>query len=328
MNGARYRLASPPEPIVWRPGFGPRYTLFVDVEEQFDWTAPFERTRHSTSAMAVFPEAHARFREQGVALTCLVDYPIVDDPAAVEILRDVVADGRSEIGAQLHPWVNPPFGEPLTPAMSFAGNLPEGLEAAKLRLLTDAIATAFGRRPRAYRAGRYGVGPDTVAALTALGYRVDSSVRPGYDYSAEGGPDFSLSDPRPCRRGALLSVPLSTLYVGALRGGGAGLYRALGRVPYARGVASRLGLLSRVALTPEDMPIGAALEAVTIAVGEGVELLNFAFHSPSLVPGNTPYVRDAADLRTFHDWWSAMLTRLDRLGVRNASLDEILENAL
>ena len=39
--------------------------------------------------MAAFPEAHARFREQGVALTCLVDYPIVDDPAAVEILRDV-----------------------------------------------------------------------------------------------------------------------------------------------------------------------------------------------------------------------------------------------
>ncbi|MEG8022329.1 polysaccharide deacetylase family protein [Sphingomonas aerolata] len=328
MNDARYRLASPPDPIVWRPGFAPRYTLFVDVEEQFDWNAPFERTRYSTSAMAAFPEGHARFREQGVALTCLVDYPIVDDPAAVEILRDVVADGRSEIGAQLHPWVNPPFGEPLTPAMSFAGNLPEGLEAAKLRLLTDAIATAFGRRPRAYRAGRYGVGPDTVAALAALGYRVDSSVRPGYDYSAEGGPDFSLSDPRPCRRGALLSVPLSTLYVGALRGGGAGLYRALGRVPYARGVASRLGLLSRVALTPEDMPIGAALEAVTIAVGEGVELLNFAFHSPSLVPGNTPYVRDATDLRTFHDWWSAMLTRLDRLGVRNASLDEILENAL
>ena len=65
MNGARYRLASPPEPIVWRPGFGPRYTLFVDVEEQFDWNAPFERTRHSTSAMAAFPEAHARFREQG-----------------------------------------------------------------------------------------------------------------------------------------------------------------------------------------------------------------------------------------------------------------------
>ncbi len=328
MNDARYRPASPPEPIVWRPGFAPRYTLFVDVEEQFDWNAPFERTRHSTSAMAAFPEAHARFREQGVALTCLVDYPIVDDPAAVEILRDVVADGRSEIGAQLHPWVNPPFGEPLTPAMSFAGNLPEGLEAAKLRSLTNAIATAFGRRPRAYRAGRYGVGPDTVATLTALGYRLDSSVRPGYDYSAEGGPDFSSSDPRPCRVGALLSVPLSTLYVGALRGRGAALYRTLGRVPYARGVASRLGLLSRVALTPEDMPIGAALEAVTIAVGEGVELLNFAFHSPSLVPGNTPYVRDAADLRTFHDWWSAMLTRLDRLGVRNASLDEILENAL
>ena len=60
-----------------------------------------------------------------------------------------------------------------------------------------------------------------------------------------------------------------------------------------------MGLLSRVALTPEDMPIDDAIKAVRVAVGEGVPVLNFAFHSPSLVPGHTPYVRTAADLVRF-----------------------------
>ncbi len=320
-------MPSAAQRVVWREGFGQRFTVFVDVEEEFDWRAPIDRTRHATTAMAAFPAAHQAFAARGVALTCLVDYPIVGDPAAVDSLRAVAADGRSEIGAQLHPWVNPPFSEPLTPAMSYAGNLSPGDESAKLTILTDAIAAAFGSRPRAYRAGRYGVGPATHGLLEDLGYQADSSIRPGYDYGADGGPDFSRIGHEPYRVGRLLELPLTTLYIGRLRRRGADVYRALGRVPHARGLASRLGLLSRIALTPEDMPLADALEAVTEATGEGVALLNFSFHSPSLVPGNTPYVRDAADLRAFHGWWAAMLDRLDRLGVANASLDEILENA-
>jgi len=62
------------------------------------------------------------------------------------------------------PWVNPPFDEALTVANSFAGNLPEAIERAKLRVLTDRITEAFGRRPQVYRAGRYGIRPEQRAA--------------------------------------------------------------------------------------------------------------------------------------------------------------------
>ena len=55
-------------------------------------------------------------------------------------------DGRSAVGTQLHPWVNPPFDEEVTAANSFVGNLPAALEAAKLDVLTDAITPAFGTR--------------------------------------------------------------------------------------------------------------------------------------------------------------------------------------
>ncbi|PMZ78898.1 WalW protein, partial [Pseudomonas sp. FW306-2-11AD] len=81
-------------------------------------------------------------------------------------------------------------------------------------------------------------------------------------------------------------------------------------VPKGRGLFARTHLLARVALTPEDMPQHDALEAIAVAVGEGVRLLNFSFHSPSLVPGHTPYVRDAADLAAFYGWWEAILSDL------------------
>ena len=324
--GHAYR---PPRPtdaqrVVWPATFGTRFTVFVDVEEEFDWRARPDRRNRATTAMAAFPEAHSRFAERGVGLTCMIDHPIAIDPAAIAILSRVVEDGRSEIGTQLHAWVNPPFDEDTTSAASYAGNLPRALEAAKLENLTAAITTAFGKSPRAYRAGRYGIGPRSFELLAALGYRIDSSVRPGYDYRADGGPDFRMADAGAYRAEGIVELPLTTVFTGRARRGGARLYRALGAIPKGRGLFARTGLLSRIALTPEDMPIEAALEAVAVAAGEGLGLLNLSFHSPSLVPGHTPYVRDAADLRRFHGWWATVLDALDRRGIRNASLDEIL----
>ncbi len=319
----------PPRPtdaqrVIWPDDFGTRFTVFVDVEEEFDWGAPLDSRNRATTAMAAFPEAHRRFADRGVGLNCMVDYPIATDPAAVAILSRVVEDARSEIGTQLHAWVNPPFEGGTTIAASYAGNLPEALESAKLETLTAAITTAFGSAPRAYRAGRYGIGPRSFALLGGLGYRIDSSVRPGYDYSTDGGPNFTAAGAQAYRSGDILELPLTTVFTGLARRGGGMLYRALGQVPKGRGVFARTGLLSRIALTPEDMPIEAALEAVAVAVGEGLRLLNLSFHSPSLAPGNTPYVRDAADLKRFHAWWTTMLDALDRRGIRNASLDEII----
>lgn len=321
-----YRPEPPPpgELVEWPRDFGTRFTVFVDTEEEFDWNAPLTRDAHGTAAVAALPAAHARFAERGVPLTYLIDYPIVSDPRAVDVLRALVADGVSAIGTQLHPWVNPPFDEALTPANSFVGNLPEALEAAKLDALTQAITAAFGTAPVAYRAGRYGIGPATLRLLAARGYALDSSMRARYDYGGEGGPDFGAIGNAAFRRTGMVELPLTTVYTGRARVGGAALYRMLGRVPKGRGVFARAGLLSRVALTPEEMPLADALEAIAVALGEGVRLLNFSFHSPSVAPGYTPYVGDAADLAAFYRWWEVVLDELARRGVRVASLAEIL----
>ena len=130
------------------------------------------------------------------------------------------------------------------------------------------------------------------------------------------------------RLGSLIEVPLTSVFTGALRGRGPGLYPVLGRVPHGRGIAARSGLLQRIALTPEDMPIEQALAAVRIAVrDEGQRLLTFSFHSPSLEPGHTPYVRDARDLDRFWHWWDRMFAELDALGVRPTTLEAMLAAA-
>ena len=326
-GGYRPPAPAPADLIAWPADFGTRFTVFVDTEEEFDWDAPLGRTTHGVSAIAALPDAHRRFAERGVPLTYMVDYPIATDPRAIDILRTALADGVSAVGTQLHPWVNPPFDEALTPANSYAGNLPEATEAAKIDALSDAITTAFGKRPVAYRAGRYGIGRNTLRLLGARGYRLDSSMRSRYSYSADGGPDFAAIANHAFRVGSIVEVPLTTVYTGLARAGGTRLHRALGAVPKGRGLFARAGLLSRVALTPEDMPTKDALEAIAVAVGEGVRLLNFAFHSPSVAPGFTPYVRDAADLKRFHAWWDAVLTDLARRGVRAASLDQVIAAA-
>lgn len=328
----RYRPSAPEgsQRIAWPDDFGTRFTILVDTEEEFDWQAPLAREAQATTAIAALPDAHRRFVDQGAALAYLVDWPVIASPLAAEVLRRLAEDHGATIGTQLHPWVNPPLDEPLTPANSFPGNLPRDLEAAKLDRLTAAIEVAIGRRPRLYRAGRYGLGPATLELLADRGYRLDSSMRARYDYRPAGGPDFGAIGNHAFRAGpagAVIELPLTTVFTGAARTGGERLYRLLGRMPHGRGVFARAGLLSRVALTPEDMPLDDALEAVRVAVGEGVRVLNFSFHSPSLVPGHTPYVRDAADLAAFRGWWQAVLALLATLGVSTATPDDLIAAA-
>lgn len=326
-EGYRVPSATTDALVSWPESFGTRFTIFVDTEEEFDWSAPLRREACATTAIRALPDAHRRFADRGVPLTYLVDYPIATSPEAIAVLGALTDDGRSEIGTQLHPWVNPPFEMDIREYNGFAGNLPLHLEEAKLVALTDAIERNFGRRPRVYRAGRYGVGPATPALLDRMGYRIDSSMRAGYDYSAQGGPDFTRIGNHGFRfgpGGRMIELPLTTVFLGLARRRGAAMYRMLGKVPFGRALAARSGVLSRVALTPEDMPVGEAMEAVRVAVGEGVRVLNLSFHSPSVEPGHTPYVRDARDLAAFHGWWDQVLALLDRLGVRAATVADLL----
>ncbi|MDB5694622.1 MAG: WalW protein [Sphingomonas bacterium] len=296
---------------VLSPDFGRRFTIFADAEEEFDWSRPLRRNATATTAIAALPAATRRLNDRGVVPAYLVDFPVVDQERSAATMRAMVDDGECTFGTQLHPWVNPPFDEIVSGPNSFAGSLPIELERAKLRALTEKITETLGSRPVVYRAGRYGVGANTAALLLEQGYRMDVSVRSLFDYSAEGGADFTRHPITPYwLTDGLLEAPLTAGFIGALR-----RWPALFGVPRLRGPMAACGMLGRVPLTPEGTPLSEALTLLRHLLDNDVRLFSLSFHTPSVEIGHTPYVRDQADLRQFWAWWDGVFDLFARENV-------------
>ncbi|MFG0318696.1 MAG: hypothetical protein ACF8XB_15590 [Planctomycetota bacterium JB042] len=285
----------------------PRLVALVDVEEEFDWDADFDRgaTRF----------AHLDELEQGLDALAGVDivpvgvitYPVVEDDAVAARLERWVADGRMIVGAHLHPWVTPPYDEVVDRRNSFPGNLPKELEGAKLAALTARLEERVGERPRVYQAGRYGAGPNTAALLAAEGYTVGMSVNPPFDFSPQGGPDYSREGATPFwhgERSALLELPITGAFVGwAGAGGGRMLHRlaATDAMTRARlgGLLARVRAVERIRLSPEGQSLADMQRLTRALLARGERVFVLSFHSPSLAPGCTEYVRDAEEREAF-----------------------------
>jgi hypothetical protein len=307
--------------------FGTRFSLFIDTEEDFDWGAPFSRCGFGLESVANLAVCQSYFEDAGVQPLYLVDYPIVQSDLAVEILGPSAAEGKCDIGVQLHPWVSPPFEEDISRLNSFAGNLPLALEQAKIIGLRDAIMERFRVTPVTYRAGRYGLGPNSIGLIEAAGLKIDSSVRSRFSYAKEGGPDYAQSPLAPYWTGdggRILELPLTTVIAGWLRNIGLSTHGSFAQRASQNAVCSRIGAAERIALTPEGIPADKACTGIDVAIENGLPLLNFSFHSPSLMAGHTPYVRTAADLRAFYVWWDVVLNHLAKRGVKPASQGDIL----
>jgi hypothetical protein len=303
--------------------FGRRFVLFADAEEEFDWNKPLRRENVATTAVAALPEANRRFAARGLVPTYLVDWPVAADPASADAFAAMAAAGECDIGTQLHPWVNPPHDEAVCGRNSFVGGLPAELERAKIAALTEKLTDTFGSRPIVYRAGRYGIGPNTARSLAAEGYKIDVSVRALFDYSAEGGADFTGHPIWPYwLDNGLLEVPLTACLTGAFSGS-----PSLLRHQRLRGPFAKAGLLNRVPLTPEGVSLREALYAVEVLLDRGTRLFSLSFHTPSVVPGHTPYVRDEADLRTFWAWWDGVFDLFEKYGVTPARAGDVLAAA-
>jgi hypothetical protein len=222
-------------------------------------------------------------------------------------LKELMVAGRCEIGTHLHPWVSPPYEEQVNAHNSYTGNLPARLEFEKLQRLTEAIKVNFERQPTVFKAGRYGLGTGTANALVRLGYKIDASIVPHSSFGADGGPDFSEYDNDPFWFGPsespLLELPVTTGFCGWLQSSGPSLYPKLAS-PIARrlklgGIAARSRALERIRLSPEGCDAAGLIRLTTALVGAGHQVFTLTYHSPSLVPGHTPYVRTNRELDAF-----------------------------
>ena len=282
-------------------------TLFVviDTEAEFDWTVPFVREMTGVENIAVLELAQNIFNEYGLRPVCVIDFPVASNPESSAIIRRLAHSGMCEVGVHLQPWTNPPFEEELSERNSFPGNLLRHLEERKLAELHARIDNFLGTRPIFYKAGRYGFGPNTIDLLTRHGLKVDFSLLPETDSTFRGGPDCRevVSTPYWLVERQLVSAPMTRSHIGPLSALGRRAIELLTSSLAAQlritGVLARLQLLERITLTPEGFDAKQQIRLIKALHRRGHRAFVLHYHSPSLMAGNTPYVRTAADLADF-----------------------------
>src|SRR3954464_3482455 len=298
--------ASIREIVGWPAAQQPMLVVVVDTEAEFDWVGSSSRRAVGVTSVEALRQVLPIFERYNIRPTFVVDYPVSTIPEGYEVIRDFYKSGVCQVGAHLQPWDTPPFVEEITDRNSYPGNLTPEVEREKLVRLTAAIAENIGIQPRIYKAGRYGFGLATPGILAELGYEIDVSVVPGTDLRRHFGPDFSKCPAHPYWFGAnpaLLEIPLSVGYTGLLARFPA-FARALTTSPFLTalhlpGVLSHLHLLDRIVLTPEGVTFEEQRRLTRAMLRRGYRVFSLVYHSPSLVPGNTPYVRNAAELHPF-----------------------------
>ena len=252
------------------------------------------------------------FRKHGLVPTYLVSPEILQDPECVAVLRGIEG---AELGTHLHGEFIEPEADrdaPVTstPQTAYA----PAVEREKLKNLTELFASRFGRRPASFRAGRFALGPRSLAFLDELGYRVDSSVTPFRTNEYPGGLSSnywgaplapyhpSAEDPRRAGSLRLLEVPV-TILAPAMAGWPSFLLRRLNDRAVSRAPLRRLlkGPIEKMWVRPlrgtPDQLVAWADTVISTWERSSTPVLNVMFHSVEVIPAASPYTQTEGEVR-------------------------------
>ena len=313
----------------------PLFMVGVDTEADDQWTLPGRKRLSVENALAL-PRLQALCEAYGVRPSYLVTHEMATREPSREVLRELAVRGRCEIGAHLHPWSSPPYREEDLVGR-YPSELDDSLLETQLSELTAAIEASVGVRPVSYRAGRHGFDTRSLRILEKLGYRVDTSVDPLFNERRKGGPSFagapvspywpSHEDVRNAGDSTVLEIPVSSSTSPWLPKLLEKQFTSLPAIPW-RGVLKRLGIRA-VWLRPSYSSVDDAKALASSLVARSVPTLNMLFHSSELIPGGSPYNKDAADVDRFFDRleqiFDHIMKRLKARGVTYAECADALQ---
>jgi peptidoglycan/xylan/chitin deacetylase (PgdA/CDA1 family) len=311
--------------------------LAVTIDTEEDNWGQYDLPSFTVENIGRIPQLQRLFAARGVRPTYLVTYPVATDRRAIDLLGRELAAGACEIGTHLHPWSTPPVDEVRNAANSYIHRLPVALQLAKLRTLHAAIQDNFAVTPTSFRSGRWGFNDDVARHLIRLGYRVDTSVLPTQDWSADGGPDYSRAslDPyvyrvEPSREqpgGTLLEVPATVDFVQGPRAVASAAYRLMRAVPpvghKVLAALDRFKVLNRVCVCPELDELPEMIRLARALLDRGTTVINMFFHSPTLLEGCSPYARTPEEVGAFLKRLDGFLAFAASQGLRPVTMSEL-----
>ena len=285
--------------------------LVVTVDTEEDNWGDHDRSSYTVENLRKLSGLQEVFRRHEVRPTYLITHPVATSGEGIDTLGRYFDEGLCEIGAHPHPCNTPPLDEERTEVNSYISNLPSPLQFRKIQTLTQTIETNFGVRPTTYRSGRWGFSEEVARNVIELGYTVDTSIFPVWDWSP--GPDFRSYSHEPfvyAMDGAagtprmLLEVPATVDFLQGSREIASKAFHSLQRAPFGGVVLSglkRLGALNRVCLSPEVSDLPDMIHLAQHVAGRGAGVLNLFLHSPTLLEGCTPFTSTTADVEAFMD---------------------------
>lgn len=311
--------------------------LIVSIDTEEDNWLPFSQAGYTTANTGRIPLLQKLFSDCGVRPTYLVTYQVASSNNAVTMLREIAAAGECEIGAHCHPWSQPPYEEQPVIENSMLCNLPSDLQDRKIKYLHRTIQDRFGITPTSFRSGRWGYSAVVASTLRSLKYEVDSSITAHTNWRYCHGPDYTNVAPSPYRfdppniyvrksDGGLLEVPATVGYLQRDAARSHARFENLRHSMFARfhvlGVLDRLHLLNKVELTPERSSHEKMVALVARMRDQGHELATMWFHSSTLMPGLTPFVKSETDARIFLDEIRKFLVSMKDMGIESITLSE------
>lgn len=178
--------------------------LFVTIDTEPDCDTAWRRSSPLTftSITDGIPEyLRPIWDRHGINPIYFVSPEVARDDESCRVLKSEIMKGAI-IGAHLHSEYIEPQVTITDPAGKVSGEFPcyahdTEIEYAKIENLTRLIESRLDYRPVWYRAARYGADLDTILALKDLGYKYDSSLTPGINWSVIGGPDHRRAPVQP-----------------------------------------------------------------------------------------------------------------------------------
>lgn len=285
--------------------------VFITIDTEEDTWSDYKATGNGCDNISHIPIIQEIFDRYGAIPTYLVSYPVTEDEHSINILRDILEGSLCEIGTHCHPWNTPPV-EDYNDRHSMMYKLPYEIVRGKMEVLHDAIIKSFKIVPVCFRAGRWGFGSEVSRVICDLGYKVDSSITPLFEWTQDDGPDFTEApnsiyrfDPEDVleekRGGCLLEVPATTGFLqkhfkicNSIR---KRIHRGILSRYHILGVLDRLKILNLRILSPESCSGEEMIKLSRNLILSGQHFLNMSFHSNSLLPGLNPFIRNQRELR-------------------------------
>ena len=288
--------------------------VFITIDTEEDFWDDYRSIDNTVNNIDRIPVVQELFDRYGAVPTYLVTYPVLVNDHAVRIIQKINERGRCEIGSHCHPWNTPPFEKEINSHNVILCNLPYDLQCRKINTLHEKMVERFGFSPRCFRAGRWGFGPTVAKCIHSLGYVIDTSVTPFWDWTGNHGPDFSeaptfsyrfgpndilTEDPDGC----LLEVPPTIGFLQKNFERCARIRKMILESPFAKlrllGVLAKLRILNLQWLTPELFNGSDMVSLSKTFIQKGHTFLNMTFHSVSLLPGRSGYIHDEYDFQRF-----------------------------